>query len=263
MASPDVSRAAPPLLLNRALTGAGRWLFIIEGSITVAIAITGALVLPDYPATTKWLTDEEREYAQWRLLEDAGEADVAGAASIRDGVLMALKDPRLYLFTLLQHISLLSQSFQYFFPTIVQTLGFGNIETLLITAPVWIGTFLVSLIVTYTSGKYQDRSIHIICLMLVSVVGNILVVSSLNTGKSSTAVTPCLGTPWTALLTRASLGVRFFAMFLMPMGAVSAYQIIVAWVSNSFPRPLVKRSACISFANMIGNCANIYGSYSK
>lgn len=45
------------------------------------------------------------------------------------------------------------------------------------------------------------------------------------------------------------------------MGAVSAYQIVVTWVANSFPRPLVKRSACISFANMIGNCANIYGPY--
>ena len=47
----------------------------------------------------------------------------------------------------------------------------------------------------------------------------------------------------------------------MPMGAVAAYQIIVAWVANSFPRPLVKRSACIAFANMWGNAATIYGSY--
>lgn len=47
----------------------------------------------------------------------------------------------------------------------------------------------------------------------------------------------------------------------MPMGAVSAYQIIIAWVANSFPRPLVKRSAAIATANMIGNTASIYGSY--
>ena len=38
-------------------------------------------------------------------------------------------------------------------------------------------------------------------------------------------------------------------------------QIIVSWVANSFPRPLVKRSACIAISNMIGNTANIYGSY--
>jgi len=129
---------------------------------------------------------------------------------------------------LFQHISLLTQSFQYFFPTIVKTLGYGKIESLLLTAPIWFLTFLVSLLVTYTSGKTGDRSIHIIVLMGISCVGNIIAVVTLNTGA------------------------RFFAMFLMPLGAVSAYQIIVAWVANSFPRPMVKRSAAIAICNMVG-----------
>ncbi|KAL7623627.1 hypothetical protein AAE478_005179 [Parahypoxylon ruwenzoriense] len=214
-----------------------RWLFIIEGCITVGSAICSTFILPDYPATTSWLTSEERTYAQWRLLQDAGEADEAGTSTIRDGVALALRDPRLYLFTLLQHASLLSQTFQYFFPTIAQTLGYGNIETLLLTVPVWVLTFSVSLVVTHTSGRFSDRSIHIACLMLISVAGNIVVVSTLNTAA------------------------RFFALFLLPLGAVPSYQIILAWVANSFPRPLVKRSVCISFANMIGNSANIYGTY--
>ncbi|KAK6825967.1 MFS transporter [Apiospora arundinis] len=219
------------------MVSCSRWLFIIEGSITVAAAVSAIFILPNYPATTKWLSREEQAYAQWRLIDDTGEADQAGASTLKEGVKLAFRDPRLYLFTLLQHASLLSQSFQYMFPAIVKTLGYGNVETLLITAPIWIGTFLVSLVVTYTSGRYHERSWHIIGLMLVSVVGNVIVVSTLNTA------------------------VRFFAMFLMPMGAVAAYQIILAWVSNSFPRPLVKRSVCISFANMIGNSANIYGPY--
>jgi hypothetical protein len=50
-------------------------------------------------------------------------------------------------------------------------------------------------------------------------------------------------------------------LILYRMGAVSAYQIIVAWVANSFPRPLVKRSAAIAICNMFGNTASIYGSY--
>ncbi|KAI0401508.1 allantoate permease [Xylaria palmicola] len=214
-----------------------RWLFIIEGTITIGVALLAMFILPNYPANTKWLTPEEQAYAQWRLADDTGEADLADSISVKEGVKMAFKDPKLYLFTLLQHVSILSQAFQYFFPTIVKTLGFGTVETLLLTVPVWIATFLVSLVVTYTSGRFADRSIHIISLMLVSVIGNIIAVSTLNTGA------------------------RFFAIFLLPIGAVTAYQIILAWVANSFPRPLVKRSACISFANLIGNSANIYGSY--
>jgi hypothetical protein len=58
-----------------------------------------------------------------------------------------------------------------------------------------------------------------------------------------------------------TVGARYFAMYLMPVGSISAYQIIVSWVANSFPRPMVKRSACIAIANMIGNTATIYGSY--
>jgi len=45
------------------------------------------------------------------------------------------------------------------------------------------------------------------------------------------------------------------------MGAVSAYQIIVSWVANSFPRPLVKRSSAIAIGNCVANAASIYGSY--
>lgn len=51
---------------------------------------------------------------------------------------MAVRDYRLYLFVLLQHVSLVSQTFQYFFPTIVGTLGYGKITTLWLTAPAWV-----------------------------------------------------------------------------------------------------------------------------
>jgi hypothetical protein len=96
---------------------------------------------------------------------------------------------------------------------------------------------MVSLLVTWSAGRTGDRSYHIIGLMLVAAIGNAIATATTSTGP------------------------RFFAMFLMPMGAVASYQIIVAWISNSFIRPLVKRSAAIAVCNMLGNCASIYGSY--
>ncbi|KUI72088.1 hypothetical protein VM1G_07538 [Cytospora mali] len=215
-----------------------RWLFIIEGTITIGLAILSGFVLPNYPATTPWLTDEEKHFAAWRLIADVNEEDKLRDQSTMAGIKMALRDYRLYLFIFIQHISLLSQTFQYFFPAIVGTLGYGSIDTLWLTAPVWqFATFLVSILVTWTSSKTKDRSIHVICLMLIAAVGNAIATGTTN------------------------IAARFFAMFLMPMGAVSAYQIIVSWVANSFPRPLIKRSISIAIANMIGNTASIYGSY--
>ena len=98
-----------------------------------------AFVLPDYPHTTRWLSEEDRAFAAWRLKADINEDDKRHARSTVDGLKLALKDYRLYLFVLLQHISLLSQTFQYFFPAIVGTLGYGPIQTLWLTTPVWVG----------------------------------------------------------------------------------------------------------------------------
>ncbi|TLD11721.1 hypothetical protein PspLS_11763 [Pyricularia sp. CBS 133598] len=214
-----------------------RWLFIIEGVVTVFIGLCAGYFLPDYPQNTRWLTEEERALASYRLLEDISEADEATATSVWHGVKLALKDYRLYLFVLLQHLSLLSQTFQYFFPSIVGTLGYGSIVTLLLTVPVWFATFLTTIAATFSASRTNDRSLHIIGLMLVATVGNVIATATTN------------------------LAARFFAMFLMPMGAVSAFVIIVPWIANSFPRPLVKRSACVAIANMIGNTASAYGSY--
>lgn len=115
-----------------------RWLFIVEGTITIGVAIAAGFFLPDYPATTAWLSEEEKHFAIWRLRQDIDEDDEASSYSVMDGLKMALKDWRLYVFVLFQHLSLLSQTFQYFFPAIVGTLGYGAIDTLWLTAPAWV-----------------------------------------------------------------------------------------------------------------------------
>lgn len=114
-----------------------------EGTITIGLAILSGFVLPNYPATTPWLTDEEKHFAEWRLLADVNEEDSLHDQTIMTGLKLALKDYRLYLFVLFQHISLLSQTFQYFFPAIVGTLGYGSITTLWLTAPVWVCIYRV------------------------------------------------------------------------------------------------------------------------
>ncbi|KAK7206967.1 major facilitator superfamily domain-containing protein [Myxozyma melibiosi] len=215
-----------------------RWLFIIDGSITVGVAITSMFFLPDFPsAKCKWLSEEDLNYAHWRITIDMHESEDLGAVTLKDGLKMAFKDYRVYIFILFQHLSLLTQTFQYFLPTIVNSLGFGHIESLLLTAPVWFLTFIVSLVATYTSGRFNDRSIHIVVLMGISLFGNVLVVATLNTAA------------------------RFVGMFFLPMGAFTAYEIIVAWIANTFPRPSVKRSAVVAICNMLGNTATIYGTY--
>lgn len=92
---------------------AWRWLFIIEGAITVAIAGMAVFVLPDYPATTRWLSGEEKRIAQSRLAIDAG---VAGGDAVEEnitamqGLLMAVKDVKVWLLGLTYHATIMGLS---------------------------------------------------------------------------------------------------------------------------------------------------------
>ena len=77
---------------------AWRWLFIIEGVITIFIAFMAYFALPDFPRTTTWLTEEERQLAIWRLDEDVGEDDWVGSAqqTFFHGMKLAFQDIKMW-----------------------------------------------------------------------------------------------------------------------------------------------------------------------
>jgi hypothetical protein len=70
-----------------------RWLFIIEGAATVAVALGAFFVMPNFPRTTTWLTEEEKAMAVWRLDEDIGTDDWVSSKqqSFLHGAVLAAK----------------------------------------------------------------------------------------------------------------------------------------------------------------------------
>lgn len=77
---------------------AWRWLFIIEGAITIVIAFIAYFVLPNFPRTTDWLTEDERQLAVWRLDEDIGEDDWTGSQNqtFWHGMKLAFQDVKMW-----------------------------------------------------------------------------------------------------------------------------------------------------------------------
>lgn len=108
-----------------------QWLFIIEGAITVFIAIWSFFILPDFPHNSKMLTPAERKLAVQRLADDAGEVLIEGAEGQgpKEGLILAAKDPIVWLFALCLTATVTGVAFNQFFPTIVGTLGYNNITT--------------------------------------------------------------------------------------------------------------------------------------
>ncbi|KFY87468.1 hypothetical protein V498_07168, partial [Pseudogymnoascus sp. VKM F-4517 (FW-2822)] len=193
---------------------AWRWLFIIEGCLTIAVAMIAMVILPNYPKEAKWLTDEEREYAIWRIADEAaGLEDGEDGESVWVGALQALKDPKVYMLILLQFSLVTGMAYTYFFPSIVSTLGYNKITTLLLTAPPYALAFFTSLGNSLHSGKTNERAFHIALPLAISMLGNIL------------------------CITLTSTAGRYASMFLMTMGVYSAFNVTISWVSSTIPRP--------------------------
>lgn len=51
-----------------------RWIFIVEGVITIAAGVCGKYFIVDWPETAKFLNSEERNLLLRRLREDVAEA---------------------------------------------------------------------------------------------------------------------------------------------------------------------------------------------
>lgn len=97
---------------------AWRWLFIIEGVITIGVAVGAFFVLPNFPKTTTWLTDEEIALAVWRLAEDVGEEDWKGVEqqSFKEGLKLAFSDIKTYILMVLLFGIVASGTVTNFFP---------------------------------------------------------------------------------------------------------------------------------------------------
>lgn len=95
-------------------------LFIIEGAVTALVALFGFWLLPDDPSGTRWLTEDERKLAVERIRCDTVGKQAQG--STWEGLKQACRDPRTWLFCLMQNLHISACSFNNFFPTIVEAM---------------------------------------------------------------------------------------------------------------------------------------------
>jgi hypothetical protein len=108
--------------------------------MTVTVAIMAVFVLPDFPMTTKWLTDDERRLALKRMEEDAGVGDQAETenSSFGYGFSLAITDWKVWWFAILAVAQNVAMSFIVYFPTLTTTLGYNPTVSLILIAPPWV-----------------------------------------------------------------------------------------------------------------------------
>jgi len=218
---------------------AWRWLFYIEGSLTVFVAICAIFILPDFPATSHtWLSPLEVRLAEKRMEEDVGVGDEAQteAGGAIHGLVLALSDWKVWWLALALTSMVISLSFNAFFPTLSATMGFSRTVTLLLCAPPWAFATLVAFCVTRNSDRVGDRFHHIAISLFGGIIGFVIAISTMNTAA------------------------RYVSLFLMAQ-SYAAFITFLAWVSNSIPRPPSKRAVAIACINAFSQLGNVAGSY--
>ncbi|PWN47023.1 MFS general substrate transporter [Violaceomyces palustris] len=214
-----------------------KWLFIIEGSITVVVAVLAIFILPDFPHNSKFLTEEERQMAQRRLSLDAGESDNEGdSGGAWAGFLLAVRDVKVWILALMLTSCTVGLAFNQFMPTLTATLEYNKTVTLLLTAPIWFFAFIICLLNGLHSDKVGERTMHIIVPLSVGCAGFIISSATMN------------------------LGGRFFALFI-EASSYAAYTCILGWIAPSIPRPVYKRATALALINAFSQLGNISGSY--
>ncbi|KAI9147044.1 Major facilitator-type transporter hxnP [Paramyrothecium foliicola] len=212
-----------------------RWLFIIQGALSILTAILAFYFLPDHPLQTRWLTPEQRQLAHNRIYADT--TDRREGTSVVKGLKESVSDWRTWALVAAYNFHLCSTSFQNFLPTVVQTLGFNRTITLTLVAPPYILAAILGVGMAWTSGRWNERTWHITVCKCIAICGFIISVTTLN------------------------IGARYFSIFLFVGFSFGINNILLGWVSSTVGQTNEKKSVSLAIANSLGNCASIYMPY--
>lgn len=157
-----------------------RWLFAIEGALTICSCPILALLLPNELTNVWWLTPDEREVLKVRL---STYPDFYHDAKFSwSEVLRSFKD--------LNNIALCCYEFcvdytlfgiSTFLPSIIKTMGYDKYEIQLLTIPVYAAAFFSFVTVGYLSDKWSHRGGFLIVGVLFELTGYIMLVTTSGT----------------------------------------------------------------------------------
>ncbi|KAM0799556.1 major facilitator superfamily domain-containing protein [Usnea florida] len=218
-----------------------RWLFIVEGAATAGWAIISHFILLDFPATSSRLSEREKYVAVSRLQTERVTVQAQGTSepSHARALWEAFQSWRLWLFTCGYMVIVGSSTLSYFYPTLVEGLGYTANKAQYMTVPLYAVAFVCNAITGYFCDKVQrHRGLVIACWLALSLTCSIIV---------------CCVYDHKA---------RYVLLVFMTAGLWSANALSLSFASSTFGylRQEV-RAVSLAFVNAMGNLAQIYGAY--
>ncbi|KIW02927.1 uncharacterized protein PV09_05973 [Verruconis gallopava] len=216
--------------------GAWRWIFIIEGLVTVVAGVAAKFLVVDWPEKASFLTDEERRLLVARLASDAGEAvmnrlDKRAARRI-------FSDWKIYV-GIVMYFGVVQSGYgtSFFIPTILNEMGYSAKRAQVLSIPIFLVATAGALTTAFCTDKLKRRYPFTILGVLVCTVGYGILL-----GQKGLTV-----------------GVKYFATFLIVLGTYITQPVCIAWISNCMSGHY-KRSVASAMQIGFGNAGGIVAS---
>ncbi|KAF3920262.1 hypothetical protein AA313_de0208292 [Arthrobotrys entomopaga] len=215
-----------------------RWIMILEGIPTVIIGLSTLWLLPDEPATARFLDSEEKAMVVHRMKVQHGTSINPEEKLKKQDVIACFKDWKCYMFALgLWGMDTMLYGYSTYLPTIIKTLGTWPAPVVnALTIPCYALGACVYLCTAWWSDKYQRRGVPSLIAAGVSITGYVL------------------------LITPVPSGVRYFGCFLIAAGLYVAVGLPLAWNLVNIPR-YGKKSAASGFQLTMGNASGVMAAY--
>ncbi|KAF2751497.1 MFS general substrate transporter [Sporormia fimetaria CBS 119925] len=220
------------------LTG-WRWIFIIEGALTMFLGLVGYWMLVDFPdqahKSWKFLNEREVKFIIDRVNHDRGDAKVEPFSLGK--FLGSAKDPKIWAYAMIFfNTTTVSYALAYFLPIILTVnMGFGVAAAQCLVAPPYAFAAIVMYTMGYLGDKYRVRGPIIAFNMLLCLIG----LPIMGWGKSA--------------------AVRYFGVFLVTAGANSNIPAAMSYQANNI-RGQWKRAFCSATLVGFGGIGGIAGS---
>ncbi|BCS21672.1 uncharacterized protein APUU_22104S [Aspergillus puulaauensis] len=221
-----------------------RWIFILEGILTVLVGVVAPFTMYDFPETASFLTDAEREYVIHALrTQTSGEARqevVEEEAKFRTKyVVDAMTDWQIYIGLFMYWgITCPLYGISFFLPSIIKDLGYTSSTAQLLTVPIYITAAVVAVGGAWLSDRYKKRSPFILFFMSLIAIGFIIVLASSDRGVP---------------------GVVYFGVFVAVVGIYPAFPGNITWISVNLAGDY-KRAAGMAMHIGLGNLAGAMAS---
>jgi len=136
-----------------------QWLFLLEGFPSVLLGIAVLWLLPDRPASARWLTADEKQIITARLAADRLDDSKLGALH---GLWEMLADKRIWIFIIPDFsIVIALYGLGLWMPQMIKALGFSNIETGLLVALPY-GVAMAAMVAAgISSDRHGERVFHV------------------------------------------------------------------------------------------------------